>query len=205
MNIYKTSLFNKMQKDVKKDYESSDRYFHTMEHLALGFHDISEYSQWYVNNISKNIDDIGIDINQIAAWFYHDIVYDAKNPVSNELKSAEIAKERLKKEEDIDVNIVCQIILDTKEHKSTIEESKLILDIDMASLGYDYDRFLYYRKQAWKEYELFYNQDQLKTGTIHFLKKALESVKLYNLNYFQDKYEINARINMSKYLEYLEK
>jgi predicted metal-dependent HD superfamily phosphohydrolase len=194
-----------MQKHVKDSYNVPERHFHTMEHLSLGFKDIAEYSSWYIKNISNSENDIGVNINQIAAWFYHDIYYDAKNPDLNELKSAEIARESLKNIKEIDVDIVCNIIMDTKEHKSTLPQSELILDIDMASLGYDYEKFLYYRTKARNEYELFYNDEQLKVGTIAFLKKTLESDKLYNLDYFKDKYEIQAKNNLFKYLNYLEK
>lgn len=42
-------------------------------------------------------------------------------------------------------------------------------------------------------------------GTILFIENTLNHDKLYNLDYFIDKYEKQARENLKKYLENLKK
>lgn len=202
MKFYKKAVIKKFLHELKTPYNSEGRVFHTMDHIALGLREMSEYSEWHQKH---SYTDSVISDNQIYAWLFHDVYYNAQQPDLNEEKSADIACERLKDLKGVDCGIVRQIILDTKDHKATIEESKLVLDVDMVSLGYQYDVFLKYRKKAWEEYSLFYDERSLKMGTILFIENTLNHDKLYNLDYFMDKYEKQARENLKKYLENLKK
>ena len=202
MKFYKKAMIKNFLHELKTPYSSEGRVFHTMEHIALGLREISEYSEWHQKH---SYTDSVISDNQIYAWLFHDVYYNAQQPDLNEEKSADIACERLKDLKGVDCGIVRQIILDTKDHKATIEESKLVLDVDMVSLGYQYDVFMKYRKKAWEEYSVFYDNHSLKMGTILFIEKTLNHDKLYNLDYFIHKYEKQARENLKKYLENLKK
>lgn len=202
MKFYKKAVIKKFLHELKTPYNSEGRVFHTMEHIALGLREMSDYSEWHAEHSYTGSE---ISVNQIYAWLFHDVYYNAQQPALNEEKSADIACERLKDLKGVDCEIVRQIILDTKDHKATIEESKLVLDVDMVSLGYQYDVFLKYRKKAWEEYSLFYDERSLKMGTILFIENTLNHDKLYNLDYFIDKYEKQARENLKKYLENLKK
>lgn len=194
------NIFSYMLEDVKESYNDEKRFFHNIEHLHLGYEDINEYADWYIENISENAKDSGICMEQIAAWLYHDIVYCVKESSLNERKSADIAIEKLK-DSDLNVDIVERIILDTQKHVATIEESKLILDIDMASLGYEYNRFLTYRKKALKEYATIYPEKLLIEGVLKFIEQTLKNDSIYHLDYFKNKYENTARENLKKYRE----
>lgn len=193
-------VFYYMLEDVKENYREKTRFFHNLEHLYLGYEEIDSYVDWYVENISKDKNDTSIKMEQIAAWMYHDIVYDVKNAHDNEKLSAIVAMEKLK-ETSLDLSIVENIILDTKAHKATIPESKLILDIDMASLGYEYDKFLHYRKLALKEYSLIYNENQLFEGVLSFINATIKNKEIYHLDYFKEKYQSNAENNLIRYKE----
>lgn len=194
------NIFSYMLEDVKESYNDEKRFFHNIEHLSLGYEDINEYADWYIANISKDTNNSGICMEQIAAWLYHDIVYNVKEASLNERKSADIALEKLK-DSDLNIDIVERIILDTQKHVATIEESKLILDIDMASIGYEYHRFLAYRKKALKEYATVYPEKLLTDGVLKFIEQTLKNESIYHLDFFKNKYENIARENLKKYRE----
>jgi len=198
-------LFSYMMENIKPFYSENGRFFHTLEHLTLGFQEIGEYTDWYIENVSKDENDTGVTLEQVASWFYHDVVYNPVESSNNEKKSAEFAEKSLSKFKTIAVNleVVKKIILDTKDHKPSIHESKLILDIDMSSLGYEYDKFIHYRKLAMMEYATYYSEELLINGTIQFIEKCQKEKRLYNLDYFFNKYEFQARENLNKYLDEL--
>ena len=192
------NIFSYMIEDVKESYSDEKRFFHNLEHLHLGYEDINEYADWYVSNVSKDPQDTGICMEQIAAWLYHDIVYSVRDASLNERRSADIAKEKLK-DSDLNIELVERIILDTQKHIANIEESKLILDIDMASLGYEYDKFLFYRKKALKEYATIFPENLLIEGVLKFIDATLKNDSIYHLEYFKNKYEKRAKDNLNRY------
>lgn len=195
------SFFNFLE-NVKTFYQEDHRFFHNVEHLMLGYNEIQSYVQWYVSNISKNSEDTSVCLEQIAAWAYHDSVYSIANAADNERLSALLAVEALR-ETDLDIKVVEHIILDTKLHYATGEQSKLILDIDMASLGYSYDRFLHYRKLVIEEYKSIYNERQLFDGVLSFIESTLKQDSIYHLDYFKRRYHTASRANLMRYREQL--
>lgn len=167
----------------KGSYKEPHRYFHDWNHISFGLN--------FFENLNKGT------LDQKIAWLFHDIVY---NPSSknNELDSSIIAVNTIKKQKDEDIislNKVSTIILDTKEHIPTIEESKLVLDIDMAVLGLpEYDDFLNYRILAAQEYAHF-GKDAVVSGTKKFIEQTLNKNRIYFSNDFLD-FEYNARKNL---------
>lgn len=178
------------QNEIKALYGEGHRFFHTIEHLKDGFYSLNE----------KELNEITIE--QIYAWIFHDIVY--KIPSfggSNEKRSSDYMRKFIQSEgiNDIDLNKVSKIIIDTIEHKASIEESKLIMDMDLISLSFDYKKFLFYRKKVSKEYLSYYSCSEVIKGTIKFAENILSMKRIFNTDrYFQEREEL-ARINLTRY------
>jgi predicted metal-dependent HD superfamily phosphohydrolase len=89
---------------------------------------------------------------QTLAIWYHDAIYVPGND-DNEAKSAELAEKHLKGEvDDKTLEVVKKIILDTKDHKATIEESRAVLDLDMSILGANPESYKVYMRLVRKEF-----------------------------------------------------
>lgn len=171
---------------VKPFYFEPHRKFHSWNHIESGL----ELFKTIKNN----------SLEQVIAWLYHDIVY---NPLltDNEYNSSQKAiKDIYSNNDEILINpeIVSIIINDTKNHIPTIEESKIVLDIDMSSLAIkNYDDFFKSRILAAEEYS-FLGKDILINGTKKFLKETLSSDIIFHSKHFENLNEI-AFLNLEKY------
>lgn len=177
---------------VKPFYFETHRKFHSWDHIKSGlelFDSIKNYS-----------------LEQNIAWLYHDIIYNPLN-TDNEDKSAKKAIEDIHSNNDailINTDIVSIIINDTKKHIPTIEESKIVLDIDMSSLAIsNYEEFFNLRILAAEEYS-FLGKDILINGTKKFLKETLSSNLIFHSKNFEHLNEI-AFFNLEKYYNDFEK
>lgn len=187
-------LFMSLHDLVRPLYNQSHRVFHSNKHL--------EHGAYILNILLKDNYDIS-DV-QIAAWYFHDSVYEI-GAEDNEEKSALLFKSYNEKYNlgfsSDEIITVTQIILDTKKHVSTCEASKLILDIDLFIFGSTFEVFKEYRKEIEMEYRSFYTDEEIKEGTILFFNEIINSGRaIYNTTYFE-KHESNAKNNILQFLK----
>lgn len=187
------SLIDELWKELKSKYSKSRRYYHNLAHL---------------DNLIGQLAPVK---NQIADWqtlilsvAYHDIIYNTLKK-DNEERSAALAYDRLTQ-----LNLSegqkekCrQQILSTKMHEVSDDlDTNFFTDADLSILGSDKDSYLKYAEQVRKEYEYF--PDLLyKPGRKKVLMKFLKMASIFKTKYFQDKYEEQAKINMSSELKSL--
>jgi predicted metal-dependent HD superfamily phosphohydrolase len=129
-------------------------------------------------------------------------VYDTLKS-NNEEKSANLAERRM---EDLEVSEeivarVVEMILATKTHVvSENQDINYFTDADLSILGKDWEVYNQYAKQVRNEYaiypDLLYNPGRKKV-----LKHFLEMNQIYKTDYFTQKYEEQARLNLSRELE----
>ncbi len=194
-------MFTKYEKlitKIKPYYFEKHRHFHTWEHIQSGLDFIQELKDEYAFSDS-----------QIIAWLFHDIVYIPHNN-KNEFDSVKVFKSFYKNGDlkgfDVDESIVETIILDTIDHKASIDESRIILDIDMSSLVLDWDTFLKLRLKVLDEYTPYYSKINLKSGTLKFIDRLIEEKdSFFQTDIFASKYEKNLTVNLLNYKEYIEK
>jgi len=168
---------------IEIKYTNPNRYYHSLEHLEYIYKELEE-----------------IELNHILEFsiFYHDIIYDVKNR-DNEEQSAKIATIELSKL-NVPENIkreVSQLILETKTHQANSEQNRLFLDADLAILGDNYVEYRNYICNIRKEYTI-YNDEIYNSGRMKVLEKFLEKEKIYQSEYFYEKYEKKAKYNLSK-------
>jgi len=189
------NLIQVLWKEVEKKYSSRKRYYHTLEHLdAL----LSELHQ--VKESINNWDVI------LFSLFYHDSIYNSLKP-DNEEKSAELANKGLG-ELGVDERLITEckeLILATKSHqRSTNEDFNYFTDADLSVLGQDWNVYSNYYKNVRREYSVY--PDMIyNPGRIKVLKHFLRMERIYKTGYFYTKLESQARLNMAKEMEVLEK
>lgn len=187
------NLIDILWQEIETSYSQKGRHYHNLEHLNNMFSELelvkTKFSDF--SNISFSV-------------FYHDIIYDASSK-SNEEKSAELAKKRLQKF-NVPQNSIEQIfeqILATKSHqRSTDNDTNYLLDADLSILGKDTQVYLDYTKKIRKEYSIY--PDLLyKPGRKKVLRHFLDLEYIFKSNYFKNRYENQARVNIKYELESL--
>lgn len=146
----------KIKNFVYPFYCCPSRFFHNWDHILS--------AQSYFDIMSDE---------QYIAWMFHDIIY-LPGSQNNEKNSADYLSTYININNlNIDNNIAYQIVLDTKEHISTIKESLFILDIDMLCLSFEYEDFYKSRMDVVKEYSSLFGYNETIHGTKDFLRKLL--------------------------------
>jgi predicted metal-dependent HD superfamily phosphohydrolase len=133
----------------------------------------------------------------LALWF-HDAIYDVKAK-SNEEQSADWALTSFSAAGANldDQKLVVQLILATKHDISPRQgDEQLLVDIDLSILGATPERFAEYDRQVRAEYswvpDFIYN---MKRRSV--LRSFVARPYIFSTNYFRDRYEEQARINLS--------
>ncbi len=173
------------------------------------------------NHIQDMIDiaesyDCKLTLGQFLAILYHDSSYTPGAPdneensvknmyqqINNMYQQINIENMNFYKRNEID--IAKQIILDTKTHIPTIEESELVIDLDLAILGFTRKIFSEYRNAIYDEYRKAYSNksdDEFNIlffeGTISFGEEMLNRDNIYYTELFRNVYEKKATINLLK-------
>jgi len=168
---------------IKPFYEAQYRHFHNMVHLNTGLKVISDLNLSLTNE-------------QYIAWLFHDIIY-FPGYDKNEDMSAQYMVDFCKTHNlKINVDLAHQIIMDTKTHKSTCEQSQKVLDMDMYTLGQpSYKYFRTDRINVVLEYEKFCGGTAIaEKGVLDFLKN-IKDEKIFctpDFQKFQQYFEYNA-------------
>lgn len=169
-------------------YKEKHRHYHTVTHInaMLGhFNDV------------KHLAEEPLEV-ELAIWF-HDAIY---NPLSNsnEKDSAEWAKNFLVSSggEAGSADRVYQMIMATKHDGDiTDNDHKLIVDIDLTILGSDKAVYDGFEANIRKEYKLI-PSFIFRRKRKEILKSFIAEKNIYKLDYFAEKFETQARENISR-------
>jgi predicted metal-dependent HD superfamily phosphohydrolase len=181
--------------EIEKKYTDSNRSYHNLSHLTD-----------FLNELIEAKGEIQDWDTILFSMFYHDIIYD---PLAqdNEEESAALATARLA---DIfyspDRISKCQAeILATKKHAAGMEKDiDIFTDADLSVLGKDWQRYSNYSRQVRKEYSM-YPDSVYKAGRSKVLNHFLEMKRIFKTEHFSTRYERQARVNMVRELEILNK
>jgi predicted metal-dependent HD superfamily phosphohydrolase len=189
-----TALINKLWNEIAESYSDKNRHYHTLLHLDNLFKQLTE-----VRNEIKEWDTV------LFTLYYHDIVYNSLKS-DNEERSAKLAKKRM-----IQLSVPNEMIekcknqiLATKSHlEHGDSDTNYFTDADLSVLGQDWDVYSTYFKNVRKEYsiypDLIYN-----TGRKKVLKHFLAMPRIFKTDYFFNKFEQLAKLNLQKELELLQ-
>lgn len=172
-------------------YSEPHRYYHTLKHIEDCLQKLAE-----VEHLCDDLKSLQLAI------FYHDFIYFPKRK-DNEEKSAEHAYKLLQSNSEKTAAKVRDLILLTRHPSSPVTgDEHLLLDIDLSILGANEEEYQSYEENIRKEFihvpKLLY-----KIGRSKLLKKFLKQKRIYHSDYFNSRYETQARINLEKALKNL--
>lgn len=186
-------LVEELWQEIEGAYSNSNRHYHNMTHLES-----------MINNAFKYKDKIK-DLDTILfSIFYHDIIYDIKSK-DNEEKSAEFAVDRLSKlglQSDKIVKCRKQIIATKNHNKNVNKDTNYLLDFDLAILGDTPQNYREYTMKIRKEYAI-YPDFIYKNGRKKVIQYFLNMDNIFKTEDFQEKFEKEARDNLTMELERL--
>jgi predicted metal-dependent HD superfamily phosphohydrolase len=178
-------------------YGGPDRHYHTLVHIA----ELLDLYRQVAREVGwANPREV------LAALLYHDAVYVPGAP-DNEARSAVLATTAIESywaAFAIELARVQGLILLTAKHGAALDASPdpdaaLFLDCDLAILGAPWARYRAYEAEIAAEYaalplELF------RSGRRAFLRRLLDSERLYRSSYFEARLEQAARANLARAL-----
>jgi predicted metal-dependent HD superfamily phosphohydrolase len=137
---------------------------------------------------------------ELAIWF-HDAIYDT-HCSDNEERSAQWAHQHAF-EQGLSADVAARVrdlILATK-HDTLFSDSEaaLLMDIDLASLGYPVDEFDRQEPRIRQEYD-WVPETAFREGRAKILQRFLERDLIYQTEYFCERYERQARLNLQRSL-----
>lgn len=181
------------------NYSSSTRAYHTLEHIDDCLARLDDFVQDPTN---KAFVDTYIDFNalMVAIWF-HDAVYIPTSKV-NERESADMVLVCLSGDlVDFHVAERAEALIMTTVHDPkfvpTNITTELMLDIDLASLGYSKEKFDENSENIRKEY-LFVEENAYRDARVKILKGFLARPRIYHTDWFFNRYEKQARENLTR-------
>lgn len=183
----------KLWNEIVINYSDAGRYFHNMKHLENMYNELLP--------VKDKIEDWD---TLLFSLFYHDIIYKTSQ-FDNEAESADLAKKRLQSlniSQDKVSKCVIQILA-TKGHSITKDcDTNFFIDADLAVIGQPYDIYSTYNQHIRNEY-FIYPDLPYKKGRKAVLKHFLNMPTIFKTEYFQKKYESQARENLTSELQLL--
>lgn len=174
-------------------YAEPHRHYHNQRHIAECLREFDAVSKQSENPQAL----------EFALWF-HDAVYDPKAS-DNEEKSADLAARCLTdaKRDSSFSERVYQLVMATKVHQSEPgTDLALMIDIDLAILGSSWIRFSEYERAIRGEYE-WVPADVFCAKRTEILERFLARDRIYSTEWFQRKYEQQARENLMNSIQNL--
>lgn len=174
-------------------YHQNHRYYHDTNHII---HCLQQFDQ--AVHLARTPSEV-----EFAIWL-HDAVYDPQAS-DNEEKSAEMANQILTAEgcETSVVQRVKKLILATRHDKTPeTDDTRLLLDIDLSSLGHPPGQYDQYEAAIRKEY-VWVPTDIYRQKRRQILTGFLNRPKIYHTEQFFNRYEAQARGNIERVLHEL--
>lgn len=176
---------------VTQAYSQPHRHYHNLQHITECF----EHVDWAVQELERP------EEVRLALW-YHDAVYEPRQQ-DNELRSAQWAERSLNAfgVSADKVERIVNMILATASHRSSEKgDIQRLLDIDLAILGSEPERFCQYEQQIRDEYDWVADsiyQEKRKEVLESFLARDF----IYSDLRFRQRFETKARHNIRTTLD----
>jgi predicted metal-dependent HD superfamily phosphohydrolase len=143
-------------------------------------------------------------VNASGAAVIVAVLYEPRS-ADNEERSADLARPCI-----VDCGLgqqlsesVAQLILGTKQHDTSLSaDAPLLVDIDLSIFGRPPERFWEYERQIRKEYE-WVPKSVFTEKRAEILLHFLSRMAVYSTGHFMEKYERQARLNLTASVESL--
>lgn len=178
--------------EILASYFNKNRFYHNQEHVLSMLTWLDEF---FPNQTTKEL---------LLAILFHDIVYVPTNS-TNERQSAKVFETwaRLNNVQ-CDIDKIVQMILDTKEHVPTIDESRILIDLDLYGLSLPFEEYMNASFKVQQEFVQKISLDEFILGRIDWLTKMLNRSCIFQTKEVAYK-ECDARRNMFRELSWLKR
>ena len=179
--------------EVERHYEEAHRHYHDKEHLA---HCLEQ-----LDLAAAEID--RPDRIEMAIWF-HDVVNDPGHS-DNEARSAEMFRDRANglMGEDFLEAVVDLILVTTHRGAQRDREHQFICDIDLTSFGCPWERYVRDTRRVKAEFQG--PEEDYYRSKRAFLEDLLARPRIFQTDFFHDRYEERARGNIQRLLGMMER
>lgn len=173
---------------LTRHYSGPGRHYHNLRHVAE------------MLRLLEHFEGSAGDYRAVrfAAWF-HDAVYDTRKE-TNEEESAALAGRAL---EELcvppgQIDVVRRLILATKRHEAEggPPDFGLFLDADLSILGAEGETYGAYSEAIRREYS-WVPEDAYRAGRLRVLTNFLRRERLYFTDALAERFEAQARLNLS--------
>lgn len=180
------TILTSIQRDkLVSRYNEPHRFYHNLEHITVLFQLASAHG-------------VRLSIPQQLAIWYHDAIYEPGS-VENEIKSAELLRTDCQSNCWLSEAIMYRaydMVMATKRHLSSDNETQIILDLDLAGLGFDRASYEAATIKIHKEFEFRTGEPIPKDKRILFLESLLSREYIFYTSWGRDFYERSARRNI---------
>ncbi len=187
---------------VLKAYTDENRKYHGLSHIKHMLQEVDSFT-------AENPHAIKEPEVLTLAIFMHDFVNGTPDDVqqsdemAGHILSCSTMSELTKKRALLHEIIMATTHQKPLESKSSIE-AKIIADADLSILGSDKRTYNQYALQVRQEYK-HYSDEIFTAGRIKVLQSFLNRSHIYTLDFFQQKYEMIARQNITSEVQALQK
>ena len=181
-----------LYRELVARYAEPHRTYHTMQHLEECFEHL---------RLAQAAAERGAEI-EVSLWF-HDAIYDTKRH-DNEEKSAEWARASMLAAglPASTAERVYALIMGTRHDSAPhAPDEKLLVDVDLAILGAETERFDEYERQVRAEYA-WVPEQVFRTKRCAILEAFLTRPTIFNTETFIAAYEAKARRNLERSLRF---
>ncbi|MDG4875682.1 hypothetical protein P9273_11295 [Mesorhizobium sp. WSM4935] len=180
-------------------YRAADRHYHALAHIEAMLALATEYRRLLHDP----------EAVEAAIWF-HDAIYDSRAK-DNEAKSAELAEKRLAgRVAPHRLARIAAMINATATHQlpafrdeDALKDAAFLLDMDLAILGAEPAVFDAYEKAIRLEYG-WAEEPMWRAGRSAVLQNFLARPHIFRTTEFRDRFEAQARENLSRSLQALQ-
>lgn len=176
---------------VRRSWSGMGRHYHTLTHLDACLRELDESRQ-----LALRPGEV-----ELALWF-HDAIYRSWRR-DNEEQSAALAAHTLRAASIESVERIRQMVLATLHREEGFAgDTGLVVDIDLSILGQPPEIYAQFERAIRREY-WWVSRARYVAGRSGVLQKFLDRAAIYHHDFFYEKYERQARINIAAALEQL--
>lgn len=176
-------------------YTETQRTYHTLHHL-------SECLDWFDQAFDLAENPAAVEL---ALWF-HDVVYDTRR-ADNEQRSADCAVQVINSVGGgswLQQSVYDMILATKHDATPSAVDMRLVVDIDLAILGADIDRFAQYDEQIRQEYA-WVPEPLFCQKRAEILQSLLNRPSIFTTDFLRDRLEHQAQRNLHRSLTVLKK
>jgi len=189
-----------LKQELSALYQAEGRHYHNLAHIEAMLVLAADYRALFGDP----------EAVEAAIWF-HDAIYDSKAK-DNEARSAALAGKKLAGRTDAGrLDRIGAMILATATHQlprfdddTATRDASLFLDMDLSILGAAPDAFDAYERAVRREYD-WVEEPMWRAGRGAVLKDFLARPRIFHTEEFRQRFEPQARLNMARSLEALER